>query len=333
MAKVYLHIGLHKTGTSAIQRVLKQQANSLLRREGCACLGYTFGVGMETLAKAMNMRANNPSFVSSFVDEIRQEVTKALKRSDIDKLIFSAEQLAGNCYQGYTNHALVAEAMAEALKGHDVNVLLYLRNPGDLAESLYCQRIHEGQTLTPSEFVAGLSSDAFNYLAVLQSWEKAFGKLPTVRIYDVINRSNPKAIIQDFACLVGSDVFAKGVDGQFVIPSYSVEARIVARHVNSLLTNDRTARLNLRSFLEAHYSCKPGSPKAYSLSKYQRERISVQVAPSNNELFEKYAFALGLGPQDRKAFYKPAIEGEPVNPEKVAEIFMAVYKARLLPRR
>jgi len=190
MAKVFLHIGLNKTGTSSLQDFFSMNAAALLSREG---LIYP-RAGRDTTAHhplsmwAKATAAGDLKAAPALGDTLLSEIRGA------SKVVISSEDF-------HTHGAKSVEYLARLLAGHDVRVVLYLREHVAYLASWYQQNVQATHL--------SCAFDSFCYFTrkplhkIAESWAQAFGRdKVTVRLYDRAALDGGD-IVQDFAGIVG----------------------------------------------------------------------------------------------------------------------------------
>ncbi len=172
MPDMLIHIGRHKTGTTAIQRFLRDNPR-WMRENGY----YMPDTGLDRVAHheiayavsrhqpIIRAALTTPSIIARLCAEIRQE----------NKLtaVISSEAFQGRRPQ------LIRHYFAE----FDPRVIVYIRNHLDYLASSYNQKVHAtAYTGTIEHYYATIYR--VNYARFLQNWDKNFpGKL-TVRKFD-----------------------------------------------------------------------------------------------------------------------------------------------------
>ena len=202
--RLYLHIGTHKTGSTAIQYFL--DAN----REALAARGVLYprsgrpqrraiAYGHHLLANELTdprpaarrrQRAGEPR---AAWDALKAELRDA--REDI--AVVSAE--------GFDRLATQQQfsALRSYLDGLDVKVVAYLRRQDKFLSSYYCQHVlYRGETREFEEFRRGLRTE-IDYERLLGRWEDAFGPdALIVRPYERSALANGD-VVDDFCARIG----------------------------------------------------------------------------------------------------------------------------------
>jgi len=271
---IYVHIGTHKTGSTTIQRALRE-TSKLGVQEGWEYLGKPTKV--KELMKAQNYK-------EELVRIFSQWINNSIKRSgQSSKKIISSEALIGNPSIGYMNSRVVATMLCDALKHYDVKIIVYLRRQDEIIESLYTQKIHEGNSLKFEEFISQFEPGReFNYSQMLQDWMSCFGKSNViVRSYD---NAIQYGLLKDFGEIIGSTKILNA-SKKHENPSYSCEALNVALHANQIL--DETSKKQLRKALQKTMSKKQLGSYSY-FSDEERKNFLDKYRHSNQKVADLF---------------------------------------------
>lgn len=190
MAKIYLHIGLNKTGTSSLQDFFSMNAEALRSREGLvfprAGRDKTAHHPLSKWVKAA--LAGGGQADPALAEALRAELQGA------DKAVISSEDF-------HTQGPKGIEYLAQLLAGHDVRVVLYVREHVSYLASWYQQNVQATHL--------SCAFDSFCYFTrkplhkIAEAWGLAVGRdKVTVRLYDR-NALKGGDIVQDFAGIVG----------------------------------------------------------------------------------------------------------------------------------
>lgn len=144
VAVIVFHVGLHKTGSSAIQ-------------------------------EALTMTPSNAPYVNAgWPDEFLEQghfsaewVARARAASRRKTVIVSSEDLLGPVLQVYPNAADVSRRLVEEFRDQGLRVVVYLRPQLEWVESLYTQVVQAGDDADPAEFVTGVVSNRTIYYSEL----------------------------------------------------------------------------------------------------------------------------------------------------------------------
>lgn len=214
--ELYLHIGTHKTGTSALQQFFAANRKRL-GRQGIIYPYDRGGGGGEAghfrlWWSLQAVRGKGDDRYPADLGSSEQEWQAVLSQSGNGRLLISAEGL-WNCKP--EDIAKIKTMTAD----FPVTIVVYLRRQDLLAASVYNQLAKtRGQAMTdykPSQY-------ALNYADMLQRWSAAFGKEKVlVRPYER-GQFYKNSIFADFM----HHVFDLEVPADYTIPQGNVNARL-----------------------------------------------------------------------------------------------------------
>lgn len=192
--KVFLHIGTHKTGTTALQLSLDAhrpllRAHRILYPE--ASPPPHEGIGHQGLARAIM----EPGADANDWDILARELEGAAAD---DVAVISSEAFSSL----KDKHMPV---LLERLEGHDVEVIVYLRRQDEYLHGIYCtQVIHYGESEDFESWRVSSGADTqLDYRPLLERWGSAFGRdALRVRPYERGQLAGGE-IIEDFAEQIG----------------------------------------------------------------------------------------------------------------------------------
>lgn len=222
MPTLYLHIGMPKTGTSYIQKFLKENRNVLgtkgyvfpifpevpnvLPQRNARFLIHTYRDENGKVDKAKMKEVWNSNF-----DYISQLFTK------YDNMIMSEESIWGLKDK---NDRFWKKLKKEVdSRGIDCKVVAYLRRQDLFEQSHWAQKVQEYETCTFNEYINGVSRDRLDYYTRLNDIAKFMGKDNIiVRVYEKQQWGGTQNnLISDFFNTVGLEL-----TDDFVTPEKSV---------------------------------------------------------------------------------------------------------------
>jgi hypothetical protein len=190
MKKLILHIGTHKTGTSAIQVWLEQN------RERLRTHGYWYG--STDRPPKPEIPAHTSLFWSLIEDNLdfgaeRAAILADFEASDCDTLILSNEGLSQATFRKF-------EVLREFAETFEITVICFLRRQDYFLEAWWNQRCKQGEERrTIGEFVRAADSvRRTNYVDLLSFWSS----FATVKALDYSQTHGPGAVCS-FAKLAG----------------------------------------------------------------------------------------------------------------------------------
>ena len=274
---LYLHIGTHKTVTSAIQYVLRNN-NEILRKHDLAYLKLS-------KKKIRSLTKYNPSLVNSFREKILNECNRYNEQGEFS-FIISDEALSGNtdCY--YRNIDVIAKSFQDITKGFLVKIIVYLRRQDQFIQSAYTQKIHQGESYSFKEFLNSFPTDALNWKNLLDIYAEYFGKDNIIaRVYDDQLLLDDRGILYDFGRIINCEELAVSKQVKFKNKGYSRDSVELARLINPKL-NDQQVRF-LRSILQSIDTKQPFERYTYFTEK-ERLAFLQQYAESNSTVAKHY---------------------------------------------
>jgi hypothetical protein len=178
MRTCIVHIGTHKTGTTSLQLFTAQNRAAL----------ESAGLALVMIGRTANFPYLNvllASKLSSQAAETQDALAKELRSKPVDASLITSEDLS----LLYTQpDALRVLASAIAAAGYTPKILVYLRSQAPYAESMYVERIKQGEFFPMFTFIEQILETGayrpdsapvnleFRYTRLLAPWVEAFGK-------------------------------------------------------------------------------------------------------------------------------------------------------------
>ena len=176
--RLVLHIGMHKTGSTSIQRFFSRNRLAL----SLAGIVYPLSVGADgrrqskhnAIFTAISHEADHgaPHPVLGPSAELVEATARRIEASGARVAVMSAEGFSGE-------RPVFARALAPLGRRFDVTVVVFLRQPDDWLESFHRQMImsREVREARPiAEFLAAPETRAhLDYFTILDWWAEAFG--------------------------------------------------------------------------------------------------------------------------------------------------------------
>lgn len=212
--KIYLHIGTHKTGTSAIQSFALRNAELLAGRGYIYPRSVLYLHGHHPLAWALGV-THPRADPDATARELFHSVLEEFEHSKAPFLILSSEDF---------EFLQRPEMVRDYLNAYDTAVVVYLRR-----QDRYLGSIHNHHLRMPQSRLTSPIEDFYNnrdfsrdfdYFKLLEPWVEAFG-LSTMRVrpYDAITGAG-RTIVTDFCATLGID--PSGLQGLERRPNSSI---------------------------------------------------------------------------------------------------------------
>jgi len=308
MARLYLHIGTHKTGSTQIQASLSAAKFGLLN-EKIAYLPY-FPASFEIMCL--------DALDKAIINKSRGYLLKATREfSNEYSFILSFEGFSGDLKQGYRNAPIVASILKEITDGFDVYIIVYLRRQDSFLESTYTQFIHQGESLSFPDFIKCYDSSCFDWYSLLTTFAESFEKEKLfVRRYEKQYLPDQDSLIDSFASIIKSSALQKVRMKKSHNVGYDRDTLEIARLCNPYL--EQSERKILRRILQASRTRLPLQIYSFLLPD-ERRNILDRYSDSNAKIFKEY-FGEDCGNLFADdVFLDKTYEG--LTPEGVAKIF------------
>lgn len=200
---MYLHVGTHKTGTTALQTSLQASRQLLLDQSILYPEGLYWG-GHHDIARYIK----NNSYLN-LVEIFFENINSECQQKNINKVVISSEDFFKFTRADIRREkAEIAEESLENMyklkevlpKGFDIKIVAYIRRQDLAIEAKYNQRVKfkNNFTITAKEFRDEMMDDiTLNYDFLLDLWASVFGNENIiVRVYE--KQELPDGTVVDF---------------------------------------------------------------------------------------------------------------------------------------
>jgi len=263
---VFIHIGIHKTGSTSIQNSLEDNAD-LLRTYGYNY--YHDGLFSLVGTRIEQKLARDPDII----EREKIKCYELIENTESNNLIISSEHLSGFFIDGYSEASHLAQVLHFIFGNYRVKIVVYLRRQDQFIESCYLHTIKNHYCgWTFADFCDVVDIHGFNWYKHLTQYAKYFGKDSIiVRPYETIQLQNGNAV-QDFYQVLGipSDAI-QAITPRWANLSYSRSALELARICNSAL-NRKDGGL-MRELLDRLQEMQQSGDYTYSLFDVMRELL------------------------------------------------------------
>lgn len=198
---VFLHIGFHKTGTTALQDAFFKN------REFLSNSGILFPQGLSDWPShpelAWSFTGNIFSWQDKIypIDKVSRFYRELIEESHEETIILSSEELCRlNYYPG------TIESLSELFAGIDTRIIAYARSPKEFLASRYRHEVQQGtESQSFADFLSNPDNlDSARFDRRMVPWINAFPQKVQLRYY---NRNSliDGNIISDFLNIIGFD--------------------------------------------------------------------------------------------------------------------------------
>lgn len=281
--RLLLHLGAHKTGTSVIQRYMRDTPKLMAKNK----VGFTLRGETDELigwSQAKKLEAQR----QATIDRIKADFDQGM-----DYFVLSHENAIGRPFvEGkrglYPRSELTAQNLAENFASFDdVTVLFYIRKQSSFLESYYLQTIHEGGSETFSEWLRKIDMANISWKPVVENIRNAFkGRKVIIRdFHDEIARGQEAFLERAYGTII-DDIDPAKFDGF----KYKYKRNIsigdkgleIALRVNSLL-NSRDEKKAMRTFLQNNFNNRKYD-RPDLLTEDEKERLDEMYLVENDAL-------------------------------------------------
>jgi len=239
--KIYIHIGTHKTGTTTIQNVLESNRDSL-KKDRIIFLGKYRKLFTE-------FSEGNKYNDEAYLLKVRNELNKDLDLYENEtnyNFIISNEKLSGDKNSGYLNSNELAKSLKTITErlNLDVTIIVFIRRQDAFIESLYTQRIYNGETFTFDEYLSRLNQNWFRWDKLLDSFAYHFGHNNILcGIYDKHYLPNQNSLVNQFGSFINSKFLKFYTSSPDDNSGYSQSALQYLNMISPHLDNDQNRML------------------------------------------------------------------------------------------
>lgn len=221
---IFLHIGMNKTGSTALQTWLSTNRVQLLQSDGIYYPEEGLqGVAHYRLSDVLGFRHSQKPINRNDVNKLHKIFSQSIKNNNCQKVVFSSEFFVINKDIGIIKNFF---------QGLECKVVIYLRRHDYWWESSYNQSL---RTVRQPSFPKGIDaylkhqkrvSTISDYKALVERWAKVFGKCNIIiRPYE--QQSLPNGIVANFLKVIACEHYHSATDDIKVNVSLSKYANAV----------------------------------------------------------------------------------------------------------
>lgn len=195
---LFIHIGRHKTGTTALQNLFYYNRERFEAEFGL----YYPRSGLNKIAHHEIGELFDPGRLcseSQFADAMKRDVTQRLLQ-EISECGYPKVLLSSESFQNVN-----PQHIRQLFAGYEVKVIVYLRNQADYLVSAFAQQVH-GTTLTTSfnKYCLGFMRTA-QFARFIGRWSAAFPNNVSVGLYDGYETAGMDFLLNFLQCQLGLD--------------------------------------------------------------------------------------------------------------------------------
>lgn len=331
----WVHIGTPKTGSSSLQRLMRQN-HKKIEEKGVALLGAALpGTGsLERYAAddrhmrraRIRKKQTDVASIQTYRKRLETQLAKAVSQSALQTWFFSDENLT----------FLAAEDEFVRLKSlllrhfDDIRIIVYIRAQHDRAISSYSQRLRMGETSTKILRIpdgVGDHEHTYFYDRFLQNWVTHFGFANvTVRIFDRAELRDGD-VVADVFNVIGLSSANITIPGDKNL-AFSKEQQAFLFHINKHLRPFSDGGMNLvRDDLLRAMQDMPRADKGVRPSRTEVQDFLAQFEQSNDRVRQIWF-------PERPSLFQIDLSKFPETPDtleitkrKLSAIFVDVFSA------
>jgi hypothetical protein len=288
LKSLVLHFGAHKTGTSLIQKYLRDK-EALCTKAGIVAMPRGDGDKF--------IRWGNAKDLETGAQELRDSIAKA-DAGGAKYYVISHENTLGRPFRSNALHIYphVARNIADlknVIGDRPIRVIYYIRKQAAFLESYFLQTVHEGAWHDFDGYMKDLGTQGFSWAPLYDAFCRVFGSENVVlRSFDQDIAEGQAVFLQRFMeSFTSADLSAfKGFEyGPVRNPSVGDRGLELASGINPLLQNANERKL-FRKFLQEHFSNRD-FPRPTLLSPERREELRLRYDAENASLIAASAAA------------------------------------------
>jgi hypothetical protein len=290
MQNVVLHPGAHKTGTSLVQKYMRDRRD-MLAAVGVMSLPRSEGDRLIRWGAAQDVKAG------------QEQLNQAIRVAEIagcEHFVISHENTLGAPFVAEKNTIYPrllerARNLKNALSRHNIVVVYYIRSQAQFLESYYLQTIHEGKDHTFKAWRRQVGKPNLSWRPVYENLCEVFGKESVIlrSFDDDISQGQAVYLERFFSSFmnVDADAFGRFEYAPVRNPSIGAKGLKIARAVNGLLETSRE-RKSMRRFLQDNFS-NIDYPRPVLLRAAQISELGQKYGAENSDLIARSIEARG----------------------------------------
>ena len=279
MKKIFIHIGGHKTGSTAIQEHLKFN-KVYMANNGFAYFDTYESNNFLKFINEKNLKKKTIRF-NFFIKE--------LDSINNDIIILSRGSLSGNIENGYNDAKIFANYIKKLKKkGYQVKIIYFVRDPIPFIVSTFFQlkKNKKFTNLTFKKYIQNQKPELFFYKTIT-SYKKYFDKNLIINNYSKIYK-NQNQFINSFAGIISKNLILKKIN-KTINKSYTHELQFIVNKLDEVLNKYEKKKVNtiLNVVHKISYLFKLNSETKKNTILVHKKQIDILKKLQNNYLFLK----------------------------------------------
>ncbi len=283
--KLTIHIGLHKTGTTFLQRQFLKQSEQLAQQDWLfPRTGFTDHSGHAAKAEATPGHQGIVNAALSGDKRLRKRLAQEIENAGCENVLVSCENLSFP-FMPPDQRSQRLKKVADFFSAFEqIEVIAVLRRPDTYLESLYRERVVSLETRenrTAMQFSEAVGHRALNFSEMLEPWQQLSNNNLRVFSYEALR--DQQDYLSAFASKLGLVLTTSGVARQNIYASPGRQTIEIVRLANTLGDNDALHSAALAPFLRAAVHYEDSAPGLSAMPPLFRENLLAQVEASSRE--------------------------------------------------
>jgi len=277
MPTIAVHVGAHKTGTSLIQKYLRDKPEQIL----------PYGIRVISRSDTNGLIGWGAALIDTPEKLANRLEAETAAGTTVRYVVASHENTLGRPHRAsgdylYPESPTRIEALAKVLTGWDAKVIVYLRPQAPFLESYYLQLVQQGETFTFDQWLDRVDFDRVSWRPLIEMLDAAFGR-DRVEVGDFEEiRQGQEAFLQGFFRRIDPSIdFAPEYAAQRNLSISEKGLRIALAANPYLRTPDE--KKGMRVFLQRRFS-NADYPRAVLFTPGQRADLEVRYGAEYRSL-------------------------------------------------
>jgi len=196
--KLFIHIGVHKTGSTSMQKFMMNN-RSFLANESIIVLPKFPNFPNEN---DQNLRISWEKFEENSI--LFLNYLSSNNSSKSKKYFLSYEGYSGN-YLDRSNAPQIARSLKKITNSFDTKIIIFLRRQDLFLESIYKQIIQEGSSISFRKFIQNYDYESLNWYKLLKVFSNNFGSENIIlRIFSKEDLPQSNSLYHEFGEILDS---------------------------------------------------------------------------------------------------------------------------------
>jgi hypothetical protein len=149
--EIFLHVGMHKTGSTFLQQDIFPRLNNIyITGTKTRSIRYDYLYEKDPFRKlALKFSLCNHLFLK--LENERQVIDNFIGELIVNKILFTSESFVGTMFENYRDHLLFTSTIKKIFP--EAKIIIIFRRQDDWLESVYKQTLHSGLSASINQFL------------------------------------------------------------------------------------------------------------------------------------------------------------------------------------